>query len=108
MWWGKAENGVSEIEAQNRGKAWRESRKRKIKAARHTCLGCGGKGAVFCPPFRNLQKVCQSELTYLLSNIIRSTTNSLIALKLIVGDLWRPEIAWVALKSALESRLRRE
>jgi hypothetical protein len=53
--WGvslKAENGVSEIEAQNRGRLWRESR-RKIKAARRTCLGCGGKGAVIwlkiCP-----------------------------------------------------------
>src|SRR5271156_2271885 len=45
---------------------------------------------------------------YLRSNIIRSTTSSLIALKLIAGGLRQPEIAWVALKSALESRLRRE
>src|SRR5271170_5625248 len=31
-----------------------------------------------------------------------------MALKLIADDLRRPEIAWVALKSALESRLRRK
>jgi len=45
---------------------------------------------------------------YLPSNIILSITSSLIAPKLIAGDLRRPEIAWIALKSALESRLRRE
>jgi hypothetical protein len=63
--WGvslKAENGVSEIEAQNRGRLWRESR-RKIKAARRTCLGCGGKGAVFCPLFTGTETLVARHFT---------------------------------------------
>src|SRR5271156_1820500 len=43
-----------------------------------------------------------------LTAFYHSTTSSLIALELIAGGLRRPEIAWIALKSVLESRLRRE